>query len=68
MIRLRINGVEGEVAATTLIDLLAARGIDPKTRFLAVAINGVVVRRMDWPAHQLSPGDDVEIVRPLSGG
>ena len=68
MIRLKINGVEGEVAATTLTDLLAARGVDPKTRFLAVAVNGLVVRRADWPAHRLSPGDDVEIVRPLSGG
>jgi sulfur carrier protein len=68
MIRLKINGVEDEVAATTLTELLVARGIDPKARFLAVAINGAVVRRAEWLARPLAPGDDVEIVRPLSGG
>jgi sulfur carrier protein len=68
MMRLRINGVEDEVTVTTVADLLDARGVDPKARFLAVAINGAVVRRADWLARHLFPGDDVEIVRPFSGG
>jgi sulfur carrier protein len=68
MMRLRINGVEEEVAAASLAELLVARGVDPKARFLAVAVNGAVVRRAEWPAKPLMPGDDVEIVRPFSGG
>ena len=68
MTRIRINGVEEEVAVATLADLLVARGVDPTARFLAVAVNGAVVRRSDWPDRPLSPGDDVEIVRPFSGG
>lgn len=68
MRRLRINGIEEEVAAATLAELLTDRGIDPKARFLAVAVNGAVVRRAEWPARPLLPGDDVEIVRPLQGG
>ena len=68
MIRLKINGVEEEVAATTVAELLAARGIDPGARFLAVAVNGAVVRRAEWPAKPLVAGDDVEIVRPFPGG
>ena len=68
MIRLKVNGAEEEVAAWTLADLLAARGIDPATRFLAIALNGAVVRRSHWPVTGLSPGDEVEIVRPISGG
>jgi sulfur carrier protein len=68
MTRLRINGVEAEVAAATLAELLAERGIDPKTRFLAIAVNGAVVRRGEWLARGLTAGDDVEIVRPLQGG
>ena len=68
MIRLRINGAEEEVPARTIAELLAARGIDARARFLAVAVNGAVVRRAQWPATALSPGDDVEIVRPLQGG
>jgi sulfur carrier protein len=68
MTRLRINGVETEVAVTTIAELLAVRGIDPKARFLAVAVNGSVVHRAEWPQAALSPGDAVEIVRPLQGG
>ncbi len=68
MTRLRINGVEAEIAVTTVAELLAERGIDPTVRFLAVAVNGAVVRRAEWPALTLSSGDDVEIVRPLQGG
>ena len=68
MKRLRINGVEAEVAVETVAELLAERGIDPKARFLAVAVNGAVVRRAEWPVAALSAGDNVEIVRPLQGG
>jgi len=68
MTRLRINGVEEEVVVTTVAQLLVARGVDPAARFLAIAVNGTVVRRSEWPSRPLSPGDDVEIVRPFSGG
>ena len=49
MRRMRINGVEEEVAVTTVAELLVTRGIDPATRFLAVAVNGAVVRRPATP-------------------
>jgi sulfur carrier protein len=68
MTRLKVNGVEEDIAATTVGELLAARGIDPAARFLAVALNGSVVRRSEWRSQLLSPGDNVEIVRPFSGG
>ena len=66
--RLKINGVDEEVAATTVAQLLADRGIDPAVRFLAIAVNGAVVRRAEWPQAALKAGDAVEIVRPLQGG
>jgi sulfur carrier protein len=68
MTQMRINGVEEEIAATTVSELLVARGIDPAARFLAIAVNGAVVRRAEWLSKELSPGDTVEIVRPLQGG
>jgi len=68
MTRIKINGVDEEVAAVTIAELLAARGIDPAARFLAVAVNGDVVRRANWDAAPLNAGDAVEIVRPLQGG
>jgi len=65
---MRINGVEEETSATTVAELLTARGVDPAARFLAIAVNGAVVRRAEWRSRELSPGDTVEIVRPLQGG
>jgi sulfur carrier protein len=68
MMRLKVNGVEEDVAATTVSELLATHGIDPSARFVAVAVNGSVVRRSEWLCKPLGAGDDVEIVRPFSGG
>jgi sulfur carrier protein len=68
MTRLRVNGEETEIAVSTVAELLAERGIDPATRFLAVAVNGEVVRRAEWAGRLLAAGDRVEIVRPLQGG
>jgi len=68
MTRVRINGVEEELAVATVVELLVALGVDPAARFLAIAVNGIVVRRSEWPSRSLSRGDDVEIVRPFSGG
>jgi sulfur carrier protein len=68
MMRLMVNGVEEDFAAVTVGELLVFSGIDPAARFLAVAVNGCVVRRSEWPNTRLQPGDNVEIVRPFSGG
>lgn len=67
-ITLRINGERETVAAATVAALLAARGIDRNGRGTAVALNGAVVPRRDWDETTLSPDDDIEIVRPFSGG
>jgi sulfur carrier protein len=66
--RLKINGVDEEVGAMTVAQLLADRGINPAARFLAIAVNGAVVRRAEWSQAALKAGDTVEIVRPLQGG
>jgi sulfur carrier protein len=68
MTRMRVNGAEVEVSVMTVADLLLDRGVDPAARFLAVAVNGTVVQRSEWPCKFLAPGDDIEIVRPFSGG
>jgi len=66
--RLKVNGVEEDMTATTVSELLAARGVDPTAKFLAVAVNGSVVRRSEWSEKSLTADDHVEIVRPFSGG
>lgn len=68
---IRVNGEErplGADDAETVTGLLEATGIDPKTRGLAVAVNGAVVPRGAWPETTLSPGDEVEIVKLFAGG
>ena len=68
MTRMRVNGVEQVVAATTVAELLVEHGVDSAARFLAIAVNGSVVRRGEWASRELLPGDAVEIVRPFQGG
>jgi sulfur carrier protein len=63
-----INGEDRQLAAATVIELLRAEGVDPRRRGVAVAVNGQVVRRGDWPTTPLSAGDAVEIVKPFAGG
>ncbi len=63
-----INGEDRQLAAATVIELLRAEGVDPGRRGVAVAVNGQVVRRSDWPSTPLSAGDAVEIVKPFAGG
>ena len=62
-----VNGVS-EPLASTVAALLAARDIAPDGRGVAVALNGAVVRRADWPTTALTAGDVVEIVRAMQGG
>lgn len=65
---IRVNGDDEALAWGSVGDLLAARGIPPGTRGVAVALNGSVVRAAAWAATPLTPGDTVEIVRPFQGG
>ena len=64
---IRINGQEEPFAGGTIAALVAARGIEGK-RGVAIAVNGTVVPAGRWPETVLSPGDEIEIVRPFGGG
>lgn len=55
-------------APEAIAALLRRHGIDPSVRYLAVAVNGAVVRRSDWTTHMAQTGDTVEVVRPFQGG
>lgn len=63
-----LNGAQVTVEADSLAQLLAARGIDERQRFIAVAVNNVVVPRSEWAGIRLTGGDRVEIVQPMKGG
>jgi sulfur carrier protein len=65
--RIRVNGEDQPFAGGTVAALLTARGLTAK-RGMAVAVNGAVVPVRRWSETTLSPGDEVEIVRPFGGG
>lgn len=65
---IRVNGEDRRLQVATVMELLRAEGVDPGRRGVAVALNGAVVRRADWSAATLAPGDEVEIVKPFAGG
>jgi len=65
---IRVNGQDEPLRATTLSALLEEKALDVGQRGIAVALNGAVVPRADWPATRLNPVDSVEIVRARQGG
>ncbi len=65
---IRVNGQEELLAVPTLAALLEEKAVDTAQRGVAVALNGSVVPRSEWPSTQLKPGDNIEIVRARQGG
>ena len=63
-----VNGDAVAADVATVADLLAARLEDPRPHGVAVAVNGEVVPRDDWPRRHLAHGDTVEIVTAVQGG
>jgi sulfur carrier protein len=66
--QIQVNGQPESLAASTLEALLRTKGVAPGARGVAVALNGQVVPAGRWPETRLSPSDELEIVRPFSGG
>jgi sulfur carrier protein len=65
---INVNGKDRQPADYALTAIMAADGIDPQARGIAVALNGTVLPRARWVDTVLSPGDKVEIVKVLQGG
>ena len=64
-----LNGTDRELAeGTTVADLIASLGHDPRGRGVAAAINGEVVPRTSWGATIVSDGDRVEVLTAIGGG
>ncbi len=63
-----LNGEQADVAAETLMDVLAFLDIDADQRGVAVAVNGTVVPRRSWAETHISAGDDVEVINAVQGG
>jgi sulfur carrier protein len=65
--KLTLNGHTREVGAdATLSDLLASLQLADK--LVLVELNGLPVKRADFPMTTLAEGDGIEIVRMIGGG
>jgi sulfur carrier protein len=65
--QISVNGKDEALAAATIAELLAARGIK-RPKGVAVALNGAVVPAGSWEKTLLGAGDRIEIVKPFGGG
>ena len=67
MIAVTVNGERRELEGPIgLIAFLETLGVDP--RYVAVARNGDVLPRQEWPETTLQDGDVLEVVRMVGGG
>lgn len=62
-----INGKPRTLAGENNVTQLLAT-LEVKPEQVAVAINGEVVRRIDWPQTSVHNDDVIEIVRAVGGG
>jgi thiazole synthase len=67
--RIELNGQPQELdAAATLADAVHATGADGEARGVAVALDGEVVPRSQWPGTPLREGQRVEVLAAIQGG
>tara|TARA_Y100000590_G_scaffold267943_1_gene300899 strand:- start:1265 stop:1468 length:204 start_codon:yes stop_codon:yes gene_type:complete len=67
MINIKINGQDNAVQEGSFIsDYLNQIQVDIK--FIAIAHNGAIIEKDDYPKTILNEGDRLEIVRPVGGG
>jgi sulfur carrier protein len=62
-----VNGEPTELDAGATVQTVLA-GLDVPDRGVAVAVDAEVVPRGEWPAHELSEGARVEVLRAIQGG
>jgi sulfur carrier protein len=63
-----VNGEPRDRAGATIAELLADLGVESRARGVAVAVDGEVVPRAEWPARRVTEGERVEALSAMQGG
>ena len=63
---IKLNGEQKKVEAENIAGLVLSLALPAAT--LLIEHNGLALRRDEWPARTLQPGDRVEIIRIVAGG
>ena len=66
-VNLMVNGKPREIETSQKL-LAFLEGLGVNLNFIAVAYNGEVLDKDDFPSVTLDEGDVLEIVRPVGGG
>ena len=62
-----VNGEPTELQSGATVEAVLA-SLELPDRGVAVAVDAEVVPRGEWPAHELSEGARVEVLRAIQGG
>ena len=65
---IKLNGKSASLDVATIGELLDALGLTATTKGVAIALNGAVVPRSVWLETGLAAGDEIEVIRAMSGG
>jgi sulfur carrier protein len=63
-----VNGEPCERTGATVAELLADLGVEDRARGVAVAVDGEVVPRAEWPERRVNEGERVEALSAMQGG
>jgi sulfur carrier protein len=63
-----LNGNPAERDGATIAQLLADLGVEDRARGVAVAVNGEIIPRAEWPRRHVADGDRVEALSAMQGG
>jgi len=63
-----LNGEPREREGATIVELLSDLGVEPAARGVAVAVDGEVVPRAEWPDRRITEGERVEALSAMQGG
>ncbi|MDA0749036.1 MAG: sulfur carrier protein ThiS [bacterium] len=67
--QITLNGEEHTFTnGLSVHDLLAATGLDPSQKGIAVACNAEIVPRTQWVSTRLKTGDRIDIINAVQGG
>ena len=62
-----VNGEPTELESGATVEAVLA-SLELPDRGVAVAVDAEVVPRGEWPAHELSEGARIEVLRAIQGG
>jgi sulfur carrier protein len=66
---IRVNGEPMELEkGATVTAVLGQLGVDPEGRGIAVAVDGEVIPRGEWPAREVAADARVEVLTATQGG